>query len=295
MIRFSVIIPNLNSPTIGQTIESVKRQTYEPYQVIVVGMDQYNQIRETDLVHFDHSEIPLPPAKARNRGAALADGDVIVFIDADCIAQPNWLAILANCFADPKVSVVGGGVDFHSDNYWTLSDNISMFYEYLSMHPSGVKPQLPSLNLAILKQVFKDIGGFDERYPHPSSEDADLSFRLRQQGHRLYFEPSAVVLHKPPRNRMHDMLQHGYYQGMYSTKVDPRYASEPGLPKLLRTRFGVACFSPLLALGVTFRIFIKYPMLFRYWYTAPAILLSKLSWCLGAAARPKKTIWMQEP
>jgi glycosyltransferase involved in cell wall biosynthesis len=293
MVRFSVVIPNLDTPTIGQTVGSVEYQTYAPCQVIVVGMDKFNQVNENDLVHFDHSIVPLSPAQARNRGAANAHGDVIVFMDADCIARPNWLSILADRFNDPAVTVIGGGIDFRSENYWILADNIAMFYEYLAIHPSGERTQLPSLNLAIRRQVFESIGGFDERYPRPSSEDADLTIRLRKQGHRLYFVSDAVVLHRPPRDRVQDLFRHGYFQGMYSTKVDPRYLGEPGLPRLFRSRVGVACFSPFLATGGVLRVFLRYPILLRYWYTAPAIFVSKLAWCWGAAARPDEQTWRQ--
>jgi len=291
MIRFSIIIPDLNSPTVGDAVASLECQSFPACQVIVVGMDKFNLVHETGLVHFDQSDIPLSPAKARNRGAAKANGEVIVFMDADCVARPNWLEVLADRFNDPAVTVVGGGVDFRSNNYWTLADNIAMFYEYLSVHPSAERAQLPSLNLAIRRTVFESVGGFDERYPRPSSEDADLTIRLRKHGHRLFFEPGAVVLHSPPRDRLQDLWRHGYFQGMYSTKVDPRYSSEPGLPKLLRTRIGVACSSLFLAAGVSCRVFTKYPVLLQYWYTAPAIFLSKLAWCWGAAARPDEKTW----
>ncbi|MDP1547599.1 MAG: glycosyltransferase [Anaerolineales bacterium] len=295
MIHFSVVIPNLHTPTVGETVASLEHQTYDHahYEVIVVGMDKYNLVRESDLVHFDRSDVPLSPARARNRGVAQARGDVIVFTDADCLARPDWLAVLAERFSDPAVTVVGGGVDIRSRNFWTLADNISMFYEYLDIHPAGERLQLPSLNLAIRRQAFKEVCGFDERYPRPSSEDADLTIRLRKRGHRLYFEPRAVVAHQPPRNRLRDLLRHGYYQGMYSTKVDPRYANEEGLPGLLHTRLGVALFSPLLAAGVVLRVFAKYKSLRPYWYTAPMIFLSKMAWCFGAAARPDERIWSQ--
>ncbi len=286
MMRFSVIIPNLNSPIVGQTIQSLEHQSYPPYQIIVVGMDKDHLVHETDLVHFDHSDIPLSPAKARNRGSSQADGEILVFIDADCIAEPGWLAVLSERFKDPSISIVGGGVNFFSANYWTLSDNISMFYEYLANLPAGERRQLPSLNLAIRRQFFEQIGGFDERYPRASSEDADLTIRLRQQGCRLYFEPAAIITHRPPRNRLKDLLRHGYFQGMYSTKVDPRYAGQEGLRGLFRTRFGLVFFSVWLAAGATMRVFIRVPALLSFWYTAPAIFLAKMAWCFGAAAHP---------
>jgi len=123
---------------------------------------------------------------------------VLVFTDADCLARPDWLPVLAGRFADPAVNVVGGGIEFASHNYWTVSDNLSMFYEYLAIQPAGERRQLPSLNLAIRRRVFAEMGGFDERYPRAAGEDADLTIRLRKKGQRLHFEPRAVILHDPP-------------------------------------------------------------------------------------------------
>jgi len=101
MIHFSVILPNLHTPTVGQTVELLERPVHAPYQVIVVGKDKYNLIREIDWVHFDHADVPFPPAKARNRGAAQAQGEVIAFTAAialldptSCLCWPNGLQTL---------------------------------------------------------------------------------------------------------------------------------------------------------------------------------------------------------
>jgi hypothetical protein len=145
---------------------------------------------------------------------------------------------------------------------------------------------LPSLNFAIRRQVFEKVGGFDERYPKPSGEDADLSIRLRKSGFYLEFDPTAVVVHNPPRHRLVDLLRHGYYQGKYSTKVDPRYAQEDGLPRLVRTRVGLILFSPLLAVGSLYRMIKTSQEVQKHWYTLPALFLAKIAWCIGAASHP---------
>ncbi len=280
---FSIIIPNLNSPIIDRTINSLENQNFKrsEFEIIVMGMDTPNLIPEVASVHFFESNTPLSPAKARNIGSSHAKGDILVFLDADCITHPTWLSTLARRFEDPSVSVVGGGITFPRKNYWTLADNLSMFHAYLAQHPPGTRALLPSLNLAIRKTTFDALGGFDERYPLPAGEDADLSVRLRQAGHTLHFEPRARVAHHPPRNTPRALLLHAYYQGKYSIKVDPRYPGE-GLPPLIRSRAGVLLFSPVLATGATLRIF-RHQFLRKYWYTFPAIWLAKMAWCAGAA------------
>ncbi len=288
MLQFSVIIPDLNTPTIDKAVQAVEHQDYDRsrFELIVVGMDEFGLVHESEVTHFDRSDSPLSPSLARNRGANQAKGEILVFTDADCIPHPTWLSMMNERFTSPDVDVIGGGVEFDCSNYWTLADNLSMFYEYLAIHPAGERQQLPSLNLAIRRNVFIEAGGFDQRYPRPAGEDADLTIRLRKSGHPLFFEPRATVLHAPPRNHLPDLLRHGYFQGQYSTKVDPRYASESGLPSFFRTRFGLIAASPLLPVLVVTHMFSTYPSLSSYWRTVPAILLAKLAWCFGAAKRP---------
>jgi len=283
-----VVVPILNSPSISNLITSLENQTLDrdQYEVIIVGMDAYQRVHTSDLVFFDRCQRPLSPAEARNRGVAQSRGEIIVFTDADCVADTEWLKILAERFTDPHVTVVGGGVKFHTKNYWTLADNLSMFYEYLAILPPGYRQQLPSLNLAIRHDVFTQIGGFDERYPMPSGEDADLTIRLKRNGHILHFEPKAIVSHEPTRNRIIDLVCHGYYQGKFSTKVDPRYAQDEGLPPLIRSRIGLLLFAPIIAVMGSYRVVSSNRYILRYWYTLPAIYMSKLSWCLGAAFHP---------
>jgi glycosyltransferase involved in cell wall biosynthesis len=287
-VSFTVVIPNLHSLFIDQTLDSLGEQRYDLslVEVIVVGQDEHDLVKENELVRFDRSPTPLAPAVARNRGIEQASGDVIAFLDADCLASPTWLAVLAERYRDSATHVVGGAVDFARDNYWSLADNVSMFHDYMVGSPEGERTQLPSLNLSARRQVFDEVGRFDERYPRPAGEDADLTIRMRKAGFTLHFEPRAVVHHHPPRHRPSDLVRHSFYQGRYSTKVDPRHAAQEGLPWFLRTRLGLVLGAPLLAGGVAWRIFAPRRDLWYYWWLLPAIYLSKVTWCVGAATHP---------
>lgn len=287
----SVVIPNLHSPIIGVTLESLNRQIYdsERYEVIVVGQDRFGLVQENQRVRFMCSREPLPPSVARNRGAIAATGEILAFLDADCLAHPEWLSVLGERYTDSSVQVVGGAVDFDRDQYWRLSDNISTFHDYLPDGPGDHRSQLPSLNLSIRRALFLEIGGFDERYPQPSGEDADLSLRLRRAGHVLHFERRAVVFHRPGRTKFQHLVHHAYLLGRYSIKLDPRYAGTPdSLPSLLHWRPALILATPLLAAGVVTRIYLPRRALWSLWYTAPAVFIAKLAWCLGAATSPHR-------
>lgn len=284
MLSFTIIIPTLHSLFIDRTLDSLHEQRYDlsRVKVIVVGQDKYGLVQEDELVRFDRSPNPLAPAVARNRGIEQAFGDVIAFLDADCLASPSWLAVLAERYRDPEVCVVGGGVAFPDDNYWTVCDNLSWFHEVLASAPAGTRPYLPTLNFSLRREVIEQVGGIDESFPRPAGEDTEWTTRMRLAGYTLHFEPGAIVYHHHPRNTLRQILEHAFHFGRNSVKVDPRYAEALHSPLFVRHPLPLLLLSPLLATGATARIFVTTQ---RYWHTLPAVYLTKLCWCLGAASR----------
>lgn len=284
--QISIVIPNLHSPIIDRTLNSIRDQTFDldRVEVIVVGRDRHRLVREDALVHFVETPRPLAPAVARNRGLSQASGETVVFLDADCVAARDWLANLMLAYQkQPGRTVVGGAVAFESDNFWTLAENISTFYRFLPSRPPGERLHLPSLNFSARRGALEAVGGFAEHYPRPAGEDTDLSLRLRQAGHTLYFEPRAVVHHRPARHSLGALLRHSRNFGRYSPRMQPDSTEMLGWPAFLRHPVAILGLAPLLAAGVTARAFAWNPEVRRYWYTAPVIYLAKLAWCVGAA------------
>lgn len=286
----SIIIPNLNSPIIDRTIAGILAQEgFDPaaIEVIVVGRDEPGLvIRQSDTVRLVDTGRPMAPAPARNLGVAHSRGELLCFLDADCIPAADWLARLTAAYAaDPGLAILGGGVAFADDNYWTLADNIASFYPYLATTSAGERAQLPSLNLSCRRRVWDRVGPFDERYPFPACEDSDWSTRARLAGYRLQFEPRAVVSHHPARSSLRHLWQHAVRFGYYSIKVDPRYWPIVGRPWPFRSRWALLGTAPGLAAAVTVRAFVRDRALWRHAATAPAVFAAKLGWCWGAARR----------
>jgi glycosyltransferase involved in cell wall biosynthesis len=281
-MRYSIIIPNLNSPVIHHTIESLEAQCQaDEAEVLVIGKDAPGLVEPSGLVRFVDTGMPVIAAIARNRGVDLAHGELLCFLDADCIPQADWLKRIHQRFEDPQVEVVGGGVDTNQHGYWSLCDHVSSFHEYLVTCQAGTRLMLPSLNLVMRRSVFDAAGGFAER---PAGEDADLTTRLRLDGHSLYFDPRLVVVHLPDRQTMARAFQHAIHAGRYSIKVDPdwRVRLHPPLP--LRQPALLYLLSPVLALGVSLRIYLRDRTLLKWWYLLPGIFILKLAWCWGAAS-----------
>lgn len=210
----SIIIPNLHSPLIGAVVAALERQTARAAieQIIVVGQDRYGQLQPNALVQSIRTEQPVSAAAARNLGARAAQGQLLLFLDADCIAAPDLVERLLARHAAGH-AVIGGAMQIETESYWMLCDNLLSFTDTLASAPAGERAYLPSFCLAIERALFEQAGGFDERIPGASGEDMDLSLRLRKQGKRLFFDPALRVVHRPKRTSARAVWQHQFEYG----------------------------------------------------------------------------------
>jgi glycosyltransferase involved in cell wall biosynthesis len=281
----SIIIPNLNSPVIGETLDSVRRQVGEQtstsVEVIVVGMDRHGLVSEDHLVKFIRTGRPVWPSVARNIGYRASSGEILVFLDADCIASDGWLAGIQRRFEDPSVWVLAGGVRSYSTDYIALSDHVSSFYQFLDISSPGPRDHLASINLAMRRQAWEEVGGFDES--RATGEDTLLTAQLYRRGITLHFDPRLWVWHRPGRVTVRDLWRHAWSYGRYSIRVDRRLRSLLRVPWAFRRRLTLLAAAPFYAVGVTAKIFLINPPLLNQWYLFPAIFSAKIAWCLGAS------------
>ena len=274
-VKPSVIIPNLNSPTVGRTIASVRAQLPE-VEIVVVGRDEPGALEGLD-VHFMATERVLNPAEARNAGCAQAGGDVFLFIDADCEAEPGWAQThLEAQRASP--GIVGGAVTFDRTGYWATADNISSFHFLL---PDATDDRgLASLNLSVSREAFESLVGFDEELP--PCEDLDFSLRAGKAGVDVRFEPRALVRHAPARTRLTDLLRHArWYGGIFPVFVQ-RYPEALGMGLTWRHPWLLLVASPLKSVAAAIGIFARHPTLLRSLHLLPGVALFRQAYYLAA-------------
>jgi GT2 family glycosyltransferase len=286
----SIIIPSLNSRTVSGVVDALSAQTCAEViqEILVVGLDELGLIRDDPRVRFHSTGKPVCAAAARNWGLHLAQSDLLIVLDSDCFPATDWLARLLDCYAQGE-RVVSGSIAFEEANYWTLVDNLSLFHEFMPDQAAGVRRFLPTANLLFDHRVIEASGEMDESFPGAAGEDVDWTLRMRQAGFRLYFEPVAQVIHRPARAAPRDVLRHFWRSGRNMGRVRWQYRDEFKTPRAGGHPFWLVALSPVVGLWATLRMFGGDRYLLRYLHTAPAIWLTKVVWCLGAASGIRTT------
>lgn len=279
----SVVVPNLHSPLLGEVVAALRHQTLPPCEVIVVGQDRWGLVHDDALVHCINTPHPVSAACARNLGAAAARGTHLLFIDADCIAAPDLVERMA-AVHQKGLRVVGGGVRFEADSYWTVCDNLLSFAPFLVHMPRGPRPYVPSLNLSIERALFDQVGGFNEGFAGAAGEDTELSLRLRTHDVTLWFEPQAVVTHRPQRGTSRAVWRHLRAFGRVHLPIYQCYPllSRSRLPQLNRRLLPLlVALTPWLALADALRLIATNRVARRFPWALPGLAWGKCAWYVG--------------
>lgn len=130
---------------------------------------------------------------ARNAGAAQASGNVLLFMDCDCLpADTNLISAHLQSW-DSEVVASLGAVVGNGDGFWARYQAAAS-ERRARQHAEGIHYSGSSQNLMVSRTKFRDCGGFDETYRTYGFEDRDLQLRLGQTG-QIVWAKRAVVRH----------------------------------------------------------------------------------------------------
>jgi GT2 family glycosyltransferase len=137
------------------------------------------------------------PARARTRGAELARGEILLFLDSDVLVREDTLAHVAGAFRDnPGVAAVFGSYDDSPAAPHFLSQFRNLFHHFIHQHARQEAKTFWAGCGAVYREVFRELGGFDEeRYSEPSIEDIELGLRLWKRGYRILLDKTLQVKH----------------------------------------------------------------------------------------------------
>jgi GT2 family glycosyltransferase len=247
---------------------------------VVIGGNWHGGADDPVGVRLIQTEHRVTSPVARNIGIRAASTDWLGFLDADCVASPEWLSNLMGA-ANRDHQVIGGGVAFGKGNYWADVHNVSMLHAYHISAQAGPRVLLPTLNLLVHRDVVERIGGMNESLRR--AQDLEWTVRMRSRGVDLWFEPGAVVTHYPTRGTR-SLWQDYFETGATSYRVRREFANLMESSAWLNARRSLRWLSPGIAAVATLRIFAENRALASYIYAAPGVWYTKLAWCLGAAS-----------
>lgn len=198
----SVIIPTYNaSSTLCECLTALHTSHYPDWECIVVddgSSDNSMQIARECGARVIVTARPFSgPAYARNLGAKIAKGDILVFLDADVVVQPGTLGQMAAILqADPELAACFGSYDDQPSEPDFLSQYRNLLHHYLHQTSSIDAHTFWSGCGAIRRQIFLDIGGFNATvYQQRGVEDIELGYRLRAAEHRIALDKLLQVKH----------------------------------------------------------------------------------------------------
>jgi GT2 family glycosyltransferase len=213
-MRVTIVIPTYNkvdltSPCLEALVANTPEDLYEVVIVDNASSDGTRKLLESlgGDVRIVLNETNEGFGPACNKGASMANGEFVCFLNNDTLVRPGWLEAMVSAmdqdsclaavqplllFPDGRVNSAGDLV--FGDQAWNYAKGYPD-----SNHPALQQRRAPDYAsgacLLVRKAMFDAVGGFDDYYAPAYYEDTDLSFSFRAKGWKVLYEPRAVVVH----------------------------------------------------------------------------------------------------
>jgi glycosyltransferase involved in cell wall biosynthesis len=249
-VKTSVVICTYSMDRYGpfsEAVDSVLSQTHDPVEVVLVvdGNDTvFERVREDygdcDGVVLHCNDQNRGISYSRTKGAELASGEVVAFIDDDATADPDWVATLVDAYETTDAIAVGGDVrpDWQTDRpvffpaefYWLVGCVEPGFAE----DGEEVRNVYGS-NISYRREEFLAVGGYDPNTGrkgdrHLQAHEAPVGIRLLDEyGKGMLFVEDAVVHHKlfDYRGEFRWLVARSFWQGYSKRVMDLLYPDAP--------------------------------------------------------------------
>lgn len=179
-MRISIIVPTLNEAKyLPRLLDSLDRQSVRPHEIIVADGFSADQTRtiaaNRNCIVVDG---PDHPGTGRNRGAAVATGELLIFIDADIVLPDGYLEDFLAAFTRAgAVCATGVYAPLEGTRWQRFCHGVGNLFMYVLQ---GIRPLAAGYFLAIRHDTFAALGGFDETLL--LCEDHDLAGRAARTG-----------------------------------------------------------------------------------------------------------------
>ncbi len=237
----SVVIPAFRRvAALAQVLDGLAGQDCQVWSFEVVVVVDGGDLAVCDLLSgYDYTKenrgrlrytvIPeTGPAVSRNRGAALARGDVLLFLDDDIIPSPALVREHMELHQREPDAVGLGRIDLDGARPLTPFERyLYGFYEahYRKMDRAAHRPTFWDAltgNLSVPAEAFRALGGFDEAFSLLRHEDVELAYRMDRAGLRFHYLPNAIGYHQYVKEFKRG-CDEAYVNGISSVMLAARY------------------------------------------------------------------------
>ena len=229
-MELSVILPCFNDEeTIADQLESLTSQCWSrPWEIIVSNngsTDGTLSILERYKIKFPNLRIVdssdrKGAAHARNVGALTANGEALVFCDADDVVGLNWLASIGEALQ--RHDFVASRFDFEklNDPWIQVIRGKGQQKELMTYENPSYLRHAGGCGLGVKRTLHEAVGGFDESMG--VLEDTDYCWRIQLLGTDLHFVPVAVV-HIRLKNKLGDIFRQAFFWGLGNVFMYKKY------------------------------------------------------------------------
>ena len=227
---FSIVIPTYNRPErLAACLQSLCELNYEPDRFEVVIVDDGSPTPMHSVVEPFQSGLKgrlnitflrqanAGPATARNAGANAAKGEFIAFTDDDCMPCANWLSGFAEALIEEPNAMVGGrSLNALPNNLYSTASQALIDYLYTYYSDPRKEMFFASNNIAMSRENYLKVGGFDTSFPLAAAEDRELCDRWHQSGLPMRYAPNVTIRHAHHLSLQSFWRQHfGYGRGAF--------------------------------------------------------------------------------
>jgi glycosyltransferase involved in cell wall biosynthesis len=218
----SIIIPALNEEKmIGRCLESLARLTFAGDRFEVLVVDNGSRDKTLTIANSFKDRLNLKVLQQagvristlRNMGARSAAGNILAFLDADCLAPTDWLERIFALASTDGSGIIGAHYLLPEDSSWVGRT----WHHYQEAPKSGEVSHVPAGDLVIRREDFLKLGGFDETIQ--TNEDYELCDRARKAGMRVCAFPQIGVIHLGTAQNLSVFFRKQAWHGTHVIKV----------------------------------------------------------------------------
>ncbi len=220
-VQLSVIIASYNSrSTIERCLESLRGQkTHASFETIVVdsSTDETASIVEEmfpEVALYKFSERKYC-GDARNLAISVAKGEIIAFIDADCVVNPGWVDEVLKAHQSADLAIGGAIANVEPSNLAGWAGYFCEFSQWMPKTPETFLDDVAGASMSYKRRVFEEHGGF---IGGTYCSDTHFHWRLAGNGHRIRFVPSILVYHHSIDD-FRRLMRHEYHHGRSFARV----------------------------------------------------------------------------